>query len=328
MTSQSVRAESGARLELHDRGVSPAEVSARRGVTRRRVVTGYASVAGITATAACGVGSQAPSAVDKGPVELTYINFSATNPIGPQGLNSARITKAYTDRHPKVTISDQSAGFQSSNETFAKIASLYAAGTPPDVFWLQASRFAGFWPKGLLLDLTSLAAKDPKGAGKDDVYPVLWSQTEQQGKLPGLPIIPSTAVHFFNIDAYRQLGLKTPAEASDSGNWTWDQYKEAAIKLTNRTQGTGYRVAHRSMGTDDLAMQTWANGGETLNADGTKLLYDSPAALEAMEYIVDFVTRRQLTVQGDDLVKMGAGPDEQKANILWAFPNGKVTNAM
>jgi multiple sugar transport system substrate-binding protein len=278
---------------------------------------------------ACGTGaSPAPAGGSAAPVELTYMNFSATNPSAPAGQNSARIAKVYTDRHPNVTIADNSAGFQSSNETFAKIASLYAAGTPPDVFWLQASRLAGFWPKGLLVDLTPLAAKDPKGAGKDDTDPVLWSQSELQGKLMGLPIIPSTAVHFYNADAYRQLGLKTPAEASDSGNWTWDQYKEAAIKLTNRTPGQTYRVAHRSMSTDDLAMLTWANGGETLNKEQTRLLYDTPAALDAMDYIYDFVTRRQLTVQGDDLAKMGASADEQKANILWAFPNGKVTNAM
>lgn len=295
--------------------------------TRRWMVRSGATATGLVAAAACGVGSSAPAA-DTGPVELTYMNFSATNPSAPTGQSSARVTKAYTDKHPNVKITDNSAGFQSSNETFAKIASLYAAGTPPDVFWLQASRLAGFWPKGLLLDLTPYAAKDPKGAGKDDTDPVLWSQSEFQGKLMGLPIIPSTAVHFYNVDAYRQLGLKTPAEASDSGTWTWDQYKEAAIKLTNRTPGGSYRVAHRSMGTDDLAMLTWANGGETLNKDQTKLLYDAPAALNAMDWIYDFVTRRQLTVQGDDLAKMGANPDEQKANINWAFPNGKVVNAM
>ncbi len=296
------------------------------GRTRRGVVLGSAVIAG-GMLAACGLSRATLD--NTGPVELTYMNFSATNPADSRGQNNARIIKAYVDRHPNVKIVDNSAGFQSSNETFAKIAALYAAGTPPDVFWLQASRLAGFWPKGLLLDLTPFAAKDPKGAAKDDTYPVLWSQSEYQGRLMGLPIIPSTAVHFFNIDAYHQLGLKTPAEASESGTWTWDLYKEAAIKLTNRTgdQST-YRVAHRSMGTDDLAVLTWANGGDTLNPDGTKLLYDSAAALEAMDYLYDFVARRQLTVQGDDLAKMGATPDQQKANILWAFPNGKVTNAV
>jgi multiple sugar transport system substrate-binding protein len=314
-----------------------ADVRERRGasggmhITRRRAVAGAAAGTGLVATAAmaaCNIGPAAPSSADKAPVELTYMNSSTSTPGDPRALNGAKINKLYTDRHPNVTITDNSAGTQNSDEFFAKILALYSAGTPPDVFQLQANRFADYWPKGLLLDLTSYAAKDPKGAGKDDTYPVIWNQTEQQGKLPGLAMAPSTAIHIFSVDAYRQLGMRTPAEASESGTWTWDLYKETATRQLNRTPGGNYRVAHRGMGTDDLAMQTWANGGETLNKDGTRLMYDSPAALEAMDYIYDFVARRKLTFQPDDLSIMGAPAGVNDPNILWAFPNGKLTNAI
>jgi multiple sugar transport system substrate-binding protein len=263
------------------------------------------------------------------PVDLTYMNFAVLS--GPQSAaTEQRIVKAYTDKNAKVTITDNSAGTNNSNDFFAKITSLYAAGTPPDVYALQSSRIGDFYPQGLLLDITARAAKDAKLVNKDDLFPVLWDQAHVVGKLPALPHGPATAIHIFNTDLYRQVGLKTPAEEVEAGasRWTWDRYEEAAVRLTERTPGGTYRVAHRNMSADDLAVITWANGGEVLNKEETRLLLDSAAGVEAMDYIYDFRSRRKLTITNDDLTAMGVPPGLNDPNILWAFPNNRLSNAI
>ena len=84
------------------------------------------------------------------------MNFAVNG--GPQVVAAEeRIVRAYTDRRPHVKITDNSAGLPTSNEFFAKIIALYAAGTPPDVFPLQSGRIGDFYPQGLLLDLTDRA---------------------------------------------------------------------------------------------------------------------------------------------------------------------------
>lgn len=305
-------------------------------LSRRRLQVGLlrhvGAVAGGSALlAACTVGGPAGEtpAGRAEPVELTYMNFTV-NGGPPVVAAEQRIVNAYTDKRPNVKITDNSAGLPTSNEFFAKITALYAAGTPPDVFPLQSGRIGDFLPQGLLLDLTARAAKDARLVHKDDVFPVLWDQAHVTGKLPALPHLPASAVHIYNADLYRQVGLRNPAEETEAGpgRWTWERYKEVAIRLTERTPGGTYRVAHRNMSADDLAMLTWANGGDVLNKEETRCLLDSAAGVEAMDYIYDFRGRRKLTITNDDLGAMGVPPGVNDPNILRAFPNNRLSNAM
>ncbi len=97
----------------------------------------------------------------------------------------------------------------------------FAAGKPPDVFYVSTDQFAGFAANGSL---------EPYGddlANKDDFYPGLAKAFSYDDKLYCAPKDFSTLSLVINTDMWTAAGL-TDADIPT----TWDQLSAAARKLT------------------------------------------------------------------------------------------------
>ncbi|MGW0497337.1 extracellular solute-binding protein [Streptomyces sp. NPDC003007] len=146
----------------------------------------------------------------------------------------------------------------------------FASNNPPDVFYVDAGRFATYASAGSL---------EPYGdslPGKDDFYPALRQAFTYDGKLYCAPKDFSTLGLQINTTAWSKAGL-TDADIPT----TWEELASVAKKLT-----TGKQVGLALGDTRDRigAFMVQA-GGWVTNKDATKVTADSPENLKALKFV-------------------------------------------
>lgn len=79
----------------------------------------------------------------------------------------------------------------------------------------------------------------------------------------------------YNKTLFEQNNVKTPREYFDEGNWTWDTFRDVALKLTKDTDGDGI--------TDIYGFGWWSSFYvQMLNANGTtSLMYGEDGTIES-----------------------------------------------
>jgi len=149
-----------------------------------------------------------------------------------------------------------------------------AAGTAADVFYVDADLMTAFGRTGQLLALDEYM--DMIGLSRDAYVPALinmftfedvtYALPKDMGSL-GLVYIP----RFFD-----EAGIDYP-----TADWTWDDMVEAARTITEET-GTPGMCVPPDVGRWPAAV--YQAGGEIVNADYTEALFNSPEAVEALNF--------------------------------------------
>lgn len=145
-----------------------------------------------------------------------------------------------------------------------------AGGTPPDMFYVDAARFAALQKAG------ALAPYFDQLPNKGDFYPNLVSAFTANGKAYCAPKDFSTLALEINTDMWAKAGL-TDADIPT----TWDQLETVAKKLT-RNGVTGLVMSDTLDRVDAFMRQS---GGTLLNKDRTAFDADSAANLEGLTYV-------------------------------------------
>jgi len=152
-----------------------------------------------------------------------------------------------------------------------QLGQAFAGGTPPDVFYVDASRFADYASVGALEPYT-----DKVSGGVDDFYPALRSTFTYQGKLYCIPKDFSTLTLQINNKLWAQAKL-TDADIPK----TWDQLTATAQKL--KAAGiTPFTIGDTR---DRIGAFMVAAGGWIVSKDGTQATADSPQNLQALQYV-------------------------------------------
>jgi len=143
----------------------------------------------------------------------------------------------------------------------------------------------------------------------------------------GIPFQRSTVVLYWNKEAFKEAGLdpeRAPA--------TWEEMRDFARKLTKRDAAgnvTQWGVEIPSGGSfpywlfQGLATQ---NDAILMNPEGTKVAFDKPAVVEALQYWVDLTAKDKVAPSG--LVEWGTTPKdffEKKTAMMWTT-TGNLTN--
>ena len=239
-------------------------------IRRTRAPLALVAGVGLMLAAACGGGAAAstataaatrPAAVPTSGVKLTML-------IGSSGDAE---TKAVTD----ATNAWASKGGNTVTVTPAKdltqeLTQALAGGTPPDLFYVDASKFAGLVKGG------ALAAYGDQMPNKDDFYPNLLQSFTSDGKVYCVPKDFSTLALEINTDMWKKAGL-TEADYPQ----TWDQLESVAKKLT--TGGVTGLVISDTLDRVDAFMRQ--AGGCLLNSDGTAFTADSPQNLIGLQFV-------------------------------------------
>lgn len=117
-----------------------------------------------------------------------------------------------------------------------KLQTMFAAGDPPDVFYLGLENVSDLAQKNLLADVEQFIAAD-KARGEatirlDDFFPAVIKcfrvdgDTGEigKGKLVGLPKDFTTVGFYYNKDLFKKAGVPEPSPTG----WTWDEFITAA----------------------------------------------------------------------------------------------------
>ena len=126
-----------------------------------------------------------------------------------------------------------------------------------------------------------------------------------------MPALVDNLALVYNKKLFDAAGVAYP-----TANWTWDDFRSAAKKLTDAGKKQ-YGWAYVADGSEDttwrwLAM-LWQAGGELLSPDGTKTAFDSPAGLKATQLLHDMaVTDKSVYL------------DQGNGNYLNLFNSGKI----
>jgi multiple sugar transport system substrate-binding protein len=144
--------------------------------------------------------------------------------------------QAFQSANPALTVELQTA--PGSPEGEAKLQSLFAARTPPEVF---ASVFtAGLMDyvyRDLLVDLTPYIQRD--ALDQSDFSPAALNTFTFGGKQYGLPRGGIPSVMFYNKDLFDAAGVPYPPADWEDPSWTWERMLEMARELTRDTDGDG-----------------------------------------------------------------------------------------
>jgi len=235
---------------------------------------GAVGLVGATVIALTGCGSGFDEGDNTGtggtgsPAALTSSDDALTVMIGSSGDAE---TKAVQDA---VAAWSKSSGTKASvvaaTDLNQQLSQGFAAGSPPDLFYLSTDQLAGYASNG------SLQAYGDQLKNKDDFYPSLVKNFTYDGTFYCAPKDFSTLQLVINEGLWQKAGL------SDSDiPTTWDQLAEVAKKLTSgKTKGLVFSGEYARLGV--FMAQA---GGRLVSEDGTKAEADSDANVQALSYV-------------------------------------------
>ena len=227
--------------------------------------------------AGCSVGG---NPADKGKTKLTYMMWGTPSERAAvdKYLNSFRA------KHPEIAL--EVIHVPSANYG-AKLQTLIAGQTPPDVMYMGLEDFPRYAKNNAFMDLDSFFAKDTEFNIKD-FYPVLMDQFKYEGKYYGVAKDFATLVLYYNKDLFDKDKVAYPND-----KWTWKDFRAAAEKLTKDTNGDGKSEQY------GFVMETWLgewlpwvwqNEGDIMSADGKKWLLGDPKYIDKNVEALEFLT--------------------------------------
>jgi multiple sugar transport system substrate-binding protein len=157
---------------------------------------------------------------------------------------------------------------QVANDLPQQLSQGFAAGSPPDLFYLSTDAIAGYAGNG------SLKAYGDQLANKDDFYPSLVENFTVDDQFYCAPKDFSTLALIINTDLWTAAGL-----ADADIPTTWDQLSAVATKLTaDGHVGLAFGAEYQRVGT----FMAQAGGG--LVVDGAAVA-DSQENIDALDYV-------------------------------------------
>ncbi|SOD74877.1 carbohydrate ABC transporter substrate-binding protein (CUT1 family) [Jatrophihabitans sp. GAS493] len=200
--------------------------------------------------------------------------------------------------------------FNGGNDSaLQKTVAGFAAGNYPDIAYEYGSSSAQLATQPKLVDLTEKVKAS--GFNWDDFYPSEQQAASVNGKVVGIPALVDNLSLVYNKKLFTAAGLAPP-----TNDWTWQDFRTAAAKLTNAGQHQ-YGWSYVNDGSEDtvwryLAM-LWQAGGDLLTSDNSKPAFDSPAGLAALQQLHDMAVT-------DKSVYLDTG----NQNYLNLFNGGKI----
>jgi multiple sugar transport system substrate-binding protein len=222
------------------------------------------AAAALLGSAACGSGfndDKGDSKPQAGPASLQIL-------IGSSGDAETNAVKEAATKW--ASASGNTATVTPAQDLTQQLGQALAGGTPPDVFYVDAGRFA---------DYASVGALEPYGdkiSNSSDFYESLRKTFTYDGKLYCAPKDFSTLALEINTDLWAKAGL-TDADVPT----TWEQLTTTAQKL----KAKGITPLALGDSKDRIGAFMVEAGGWILSEDGKKATADTPENLQALQYV-------------------------------------------
>jgi ABC-type glycerol-3-phosphate transport system substrate-binding protein len=231
---------------------------------------------------ACGLTPAEQAApASTGPVPLLYWSQRAPNDRLGNGVLAA--LDDYQAKNPgRVTLEVGEGGAALSME---RIKAAMAAGTAPDLYGgLFQSTAAELFLLGGVVDLNAELKNNREwGRVKGEIAPSVLDGCSWRGKLPFVPQMLATQLRGFSKAMLTKAGVPLPRQG-----YTWDEFIEIGRKTA---QPPDVVLFHFQYDWSEFGRWLYSNGQRVMNADRTKALFDTPVAIDTLQWLHDQVTR-------------------------------------
>lgn len=262
-----------------------------------------ALLAALMLVAACSSGAPAapvgqPAAAESaaGSTNLTYMLWGSPDELAVWQTIVDDFHKNNPDINVKVDVSDW-------DSYWNKLQTLFAGGSPPDIFAMDGPLYPDWQSRGVLLNLQPYIDETP--GLLDTLYPGPLETYARADGYYGLPRDFQTIVLFYNKDLFDAAGVAYPTD-----DWTMDDLRAAARRLTVDANGDGV-PEQWGLALDLWDMELfwseaiWNHGGEVISADYAQTLLGGPEAREAWQFIADMVTEDKSVPDPDTAAQYG-----------------------
>lgn len=249
---------------------------------------------------------------------------------GQQADAEAQLEKMaadFTKLHPNVTIKTSS-GASTTDDLLTKLSAGFAANSYPDMSYAYGSWASELQGSGKTLDITG-NVKDADARWDEFPKSAQLTARPEGGKTIGFPSVVGNLALIYNKTVFDAAGVSYPTK-----DWTWDDFRAAAKKLTNPAKNI-YGTAYSVNGSEDTTWhqypQLWQNGGDVLTSDAKKAAFNSEAGVKTVSYWKDLAQTDKSVYLDQTGEKYG--PMFQSNNVgmlitgawvLWDFNQAKV----
>lgn len=161
----------------------------------------------------------------------------------------------------------------------SKLVADFAVGNPPDLVEEPGGWVQEFGQKGLLTSLNTYVDKDGKAMGyPDDWQDYTVKRNMVDGTYYGVQLHLTCATLLYNVDMLKAAGFDGPPT-------TWEEFRKIA---DTTAKGGKFGFAPNP---DIGYYWPWIfqNGGDYYDPKTNKVLFDSPEAAEAMQFVADLI---------------------------------------
>ncbi len=172
--------------------------------------------------------------------------------------------------NPNITVNYEALDWDTTNE---KLNVVLTGGTPPDVVTIDMTWLPKFAALGAFSDLKPLSGGKLNGVAWENAYtPGALEAITYDNKIVAALYDFDTYALYYRNDLFQQKGLQVPK--------TWDDLLNVAKQLA---EGDKYLYEFDA---DTFHGSQWIyeNGGELMSPDKTTVIFNSPEAVQAIEF--------------------------------------------
>ncbi len=229
----------------------------------------------------------------------------------------------FMKQHPSIKVKPVYAG--SYVDTLTKAVTATKAGQGPQMALVLAVDAYSLVDDELILPFDTLATSTEDKAWLSGFYPAFMRNGQIDGHTWGIPFQRSTVVMFYNKAIFKEIGVDP-----EKGPATWEEHMDIAAKAVKRE---GDRTTRWGVEIPGSGFTYWLYqamvaeaGAELANANGTKVNFNDPACVEALQYWLDLTGKAKAHPSG--IVEWGTAPRdflEEKVAMIW-HTTGNLTN--
>lgn len=248
-------------------------------VTRRDVVRAAAAIP-LAATLGLPLAARPRTASAQDAVKLVLLTHWGTQAY-LDAFNQE--IQAYEEQNPNVTIEHQTVAF---DELLSRITTGQLGGDAPDI-----CHFYNLWLPDFTNSQIFMAPPDDVVADIEKAYPPgTVAGASYNDQVWGYPTEVNVWQLLYNKQMFEAAGIEKAPE-------TWDEFRDAAEKLTERDAGGKQtRAGMLFLNNWDSGVVhpwtslLWSNGGQYVADDHSKSLFNEPKGLETLQLQVDMLT--------------------------------------
>ncbi len=235
-------------------------------------------------------------------VELTFINWGDSE----EQKMFEDIFARFHEANPGIRVKYI---FVPQTEYVTKLNAMAATNSLPDMGQMIENSSLKWAENGKFLDVSDLYAS---GAISPRLDSVTFNPTKS-GNFFGASYICEVLTLFYNKDMTDAAGVTVPTTVEDA--WTWDEFVEAAKKLTVDQNGKhpgeeGFdpgRISVYGVSDVDAMVMAWSNGGGLFDEECTEIWLDKPETIEAFQRVSDLMNVHYVSPKPASRGSIGGG---------------------